>query len=191
MASAEGEAVELSTPVKVHPLVVSTFSHVCNVPGKRTGASYSSTADLTNWELVYICNQGMTQPAVVALFWHPLKIRNIYAGRCLSCQSCSCKPAGSCNSVSPLNCSRAQEHSALHQACTDAVGYHHVLHLQVTDTVEAWLDQLTNCMRATLHHCLTKVEGMSDPFSEAPAQVLGLYHALLFTQRCEACCLRR
>lgn len=53
-----------------------------------------------------------------------------------------------------------------------------------TDAVESWLHQLTDGMRAALQAGLRGVAGLSDPFAQAPAQVLGLYHALSFTQRC-------
>jgi hypothetical protein len=54
---------------------------------------------------------------------------------------------------------------------------------QVTDTIEAWLEQLTGGMRSTLQSRLSGIAGMDDPFGQAPAQVLGLYHALRFTER--------
>jgi hypothetical protein len=53
-----------------------------------------------------------------------------------------------------------------------------------TEAVESWLHQLTDGMRAALQASLKGVAGLSDPFAQAPAQVLGLYHALSFTERC-------
>jgi hypothetical protein len=53
-----------------------------------------------------------------------------------------------------------------------------------TDAVESWLHQLTDGMRAALQAGLKGVAGLSDPFAKAPAQVLGLYHALSVTERC-------
>eukprot|EP00878_Enallax_costatus_P024703 GHUV01026383.1.p1 GENE.GHUV01026383.1~~GHUV01026383.1.p1 ORF type:complete len:1576 (+),score=459.42 GHUV01026383.1:1611-6338(+) len=58
--------------------------------------------------------------------------------------------------------------------------------VKVTETIEAWLDQLTSSMRSTLQGSLSGVADLSDPFSQAPSQVLGLYHALRFTERVEA-----
>jgi len=53
-----------------------------------------------------------------------------------------------------------------------------------TDAVESWLHQLTDGMQQALQRSLQGVAGLSDPFVQAPAQVLGLYHALSFTERC-------
>eukprot|EP00879_Flechtneria_rotunda_P022050 GHRR01023264.1.p1 GENE.GHRR01023264.1~~GHRR01023264.1.p1 ORF type:complete len:267 (+),score=88.06 GHRR01023264.1:122-802(+) len=58
--------------------------------------------------------------------------------------------------------------------------------VQVIETTEVWLDQLTGSMRSTLQACLSGMSGLSDPFSQAPSQVLGLYHLLQFTERVEA-----
>lgn len=52
-----------------------------------------------------------------------------------------------------------------------------------TEAVEAWLHQLTDGMRAALQASLRGFGGLSNPFAQAPAQVLGLYHALTFTER--------
>lgn len=53
-----------------------------------------------------------------------------------------------------------------------------------TDAVEVWLHQLTDGMRAALQASLKGVTSLADPFAHAPAQILGLYHALSFTERC-------
>jgi hypothetical protein len=53
-----------------------------------------------------------------------------------------------------------------------------------TNAVEVWLHQLTDSMRAALQASLKGVTSLSDPFAQAPVQILGLYHALSFTERC-------
>jgi Dynein heavy chain, N-terminal region 2 len=53
----------------------------------------------------------------------------------------------------------------------------------VTDAVEEWLTQLSACMKVTLRQQLAGVASMSDPFQQAPSQVLGLHHAAFFTER--------
>lgn len=57
-----------------------------------------------------------------------------------------------------------------------------------TDAVESWLHQLTDGMQKALQAGLRGVAGLSDPFAKASAQVLGLYHALSFTERCVRAC---
>ena len=58
------------------------------------------------------------------------------------------------------------------------------MHVQVSDAIEAWLEGLADAMRATLQTRLGDVARLADPFAQAPTQVLGLYHALSFTERC-------
>lgn len=58
-----------------------------------------------------------------------------------------------------------------------------------SDAVEVWLHQLTDGMRAALQASLKGLAGLADPFAQAPAQVLGLYHALSFTERWVRRCL--
>lgn len=59
--------------------------------------------------------------------------------------------------------------------------------MQVGDAIEAWLEGLADAMRATLRGRLGGVAGLADPFAQAPTQVLGLYYALSFTERCAPC----
>lgn len=51
-----------------------------------------------------------------------------------------------------------------------------------TDAVEVWLHQLADGMRLALQASLRGIAGLSDPFVQAPAQVLSLYHALSLTE---------
>lgn len=55
----------------------------------------------------------------------------------------------------------------------------------ITEAVEVWLGQLAAAMQATLQQLLVGVAGMAEPFTQAPSQVLGLYNAISFTERCD------